>query len=75
MAALNNHCLWPLALCSAIDQSLLQVIVCEKARIAPVKYGDNSNGVTASDSMLTLAELIKMQADADRPVDTPAAWY
>jgi hypothetical protein len=73
IAVSDNHRSRLLALYSATDQSLLRVVVCEETRMVPVNKNenadDNTKAVTASDSKLTLAELVEMQADVDRLVD------
>jgi hypothetical protein len=71
IAVSDNHRSRLLALYSATDQSLLRVVVCEETRMVPVNKNENENtkDVTASDSKLTMAELVEMQADVDQLVD------
>jgi hypothetical protein len=71
IAVSDNHRSRLLALYSATDQSLLRVVVCEETRMVPVNKSENDDTkeVTASDSKLTMAELVEMQADVDRLVD------
>ncbi len=73
IAVSDNHRSRLLALYSATDQSLLRVVVCEETRMVPVQTTTDSEKtdgeVTASDSKLTMAELVEMQADVDRLVD------